>query len=197
MEKGGQMIYYLPGEAIALMTFPGVIVHELAHHIACDILNVPVYYTKYFHLWNKRAGFVLHKNTKKLSDNVWIAFAPLILNTFIGVILLFPFFSVKALGTDFITSSASNLYYFTTWLGFSILFNSIPSNQDVENIRLERSPIMAKLFLGIPILFVKLLNVNYIGGLLTIGYCGLIGILLPSIIFKVVNVNIVAFIPFL
>ena len=38
----------IPGPIIALLTFPGVIVHEFAHKLFCDIFNVPVYYVNYF-----------------------------------------------------------------------------------------------------------------------------------------------------
>ena len=41
-------MFVIPGFIISLVTFPGVIVHELAHQIFCMLMKVPVYDVKYF-----------------------------------------------------------------------------------------------------------------------------------------------------
>ena len=38
----------IPGFIISILTFPGVIVHELAHQICCYICGIKVYEVKYF-----------------------------------------------------------------------------------------------------------------------------------------------------
>lgn len=40
---------FIPGVIISIITFPGVIVHELAHQIFCYLMKIPVYEVKYFH----------------------------------------------------------------------------------------------------------------------------------------------------
>ncbi|CDK30425.1 metalloprotease family protein [Candidatus Babela massiliensis] len=125
----------IPGPIIALLTFPGVIVHEFAHKLFCDIFNVPVYYVNYFIPLSDQAGRVIHKNT----DNFWTLFfisvAPLIVNSLLCMLFTFPFASTYFLGTDTVWYSNSTiLNILITWLGYSIGFHAIPSNQDVKNL---------------------------------------------------------------
>ena len=42
----------IPGFVISIITFPGVIVHELAHQLFCRWCKVPVYEVKYFQCKN-------------------------------------------------------------------------------------------------------------------------------------------------
>ena len=36
-------MFMIPGFLVALVTFPGIICHEIAHKFFCDIAGVPVY----------------------------------------------------------------------------------------------------------------------------------------------------------
>lgn len=40
----------IPGFVISVMTFPGVIIHELAHQLFCMICGLEVYEVKYFQM---------------------------------------------------------------------------------------------------------------------------------------------------
>ena len=54
-------MFIVPGLIISILTFPGVIVHELAHQICCKICGVAVYQVKYFQFQNP-CGYVIHEN---------------------------------------------------------------------------------------------------------------------------------------
>jgi hypothetical protein len=41
-------MFFIPGPLIALATFPGVIVHELAHQLFCRWFRIPVLNVCYF-----------------------------------------------------------------------------------------------------------------------------------------------------
>jgi hypothetical protein len=43
-----------------MATFPGVIIHEVAHQLFCRVGRVPVYEVRYFQFDLKVAGYVVH-----------------------------------------------------------------------------------------------------------------------------------------
>jgi hypothetical protein len=108
---------------IALITFPGIIIHEWAHKFFCDRTKIPVYKTCYFRLGNP-AGYVLHGPI----DSYWKAFlistAPLLINTAIAVILFF----------IAVIISLGLAAYILCWLGISIATHSFPSSEDADNL---------------------------------------------------------------
>ena len=108
---------------IALITFPGIMLHEWAHKFFCDRTKVPVYKTCYFRLGNP-AGYVLHGPV----DSYWKAFlistAPFLINTAIAVILFF-------IAVIIPRGLAAYILY---WLGISIAMHSFPSSEDADNL---------------------------------------------------------------
>lgn len=131
------MFIFIPGELIALVTFPGVIIHEISHRFFCDLYNVAVYEINYFRPLSKRAGHVLHMPTKNFYHAFFIACAPLIINSIVCMLLTFPCACRAYLGTSFIedmTSSFSFLYGIMTWIGFSAGWNAMPSDHDVSGL---------------------------------------------------------------
>jgi len=56
---------FIPGKVVSLLTFPGVIVHELAHKIFCEMAGVQVYEVCYFRFGNP-AGYVKHEPVSEL-----------------------------------------------------------------------------------------------------------------------------------
>ncbi len=111
------------GWLIALITFPGIILHEWAHKFFCDRTKVPVYKTCYFRLGNP-AGYVLHGPV----DSYWKAFlistAPFLINTAIAVISFF-------IAAIIHRGLAAYILY---WLGISIAMHSFPSSEDADNL---------------------------------------------------------------
>ena len=61
----------IPGFLISLVTFPGVIVHELAHVVFCRLTKTPILSVCYFRLGNP-AGYVIHERPSSIVDpEIW------------------------------------------------------------------------------------------------------------------------------
>jgi len=111
------------GWLIALITFPGIILHEWAHKFFCDRTKIPVYKTCYFRLGNP-AGYVIHGQVDNYGKAFLISTAPFLVNTTIAVILFF-IAVIIPLGL---------IAYILYWLGLSIAMHSFPSSQDADNL---------------------------------------------------------------
>ena len=118
---------FIPGIVISIITFPGVMVHELAHQFFCRIMRVPVYKVKYFQFANP-SGYVLHEATGKPFKAFMIAIGPFIVNTLLGIIIITPAAIELIKFKDY--SNPINLLL--GWLGFSILMNAFPSIGDAK-----------------------------------------------------------------
>ena len=123
------MIMWIPGEAVAAFTFPGVVIHEVAHRLACDLLDVPVVKVIYFDLNSDAAGSVYHVPTS-VRKNLLISIAPLFVNTLLCILFTFPLASKLYIGYKELTL----LDILTGWIGFGIGYNAFPSNQDMKNV---------------------------------------------------------------
>ena len=58
---------------------PGVIIHELSHHIFCIIFSAKVIDVCYYN-FRDSSGYVTHNRPKYLYQDVLIAIAPFLLN---------------------------------------------------------------------------------------------------------------------
>jgi hypothetical protein len=108
---------------IALITFPGIILHEWAHKFFCDRTGVPVYKTCYFRLGNP-SGYVLHGPVDNYGKAFLIATAPFMVNTIISVI----FFVIAVIIPMGLAA------YILCWLGIAVAMHSYPSGQDADNL---------------------------------------------------------------
>ena len=70
----------------SIFYMPGVVSHELSHHIFCIILNVKVINVCYYN-FKDSSGYVLHNRPKHLYQNILISTAPFFLNTFSGALI--------------------------------------------------------------------------------------------------------------
>lgn len=111
------------GWLVALITFPGIMLHELAHKLCCHLARVPVYKTCYFRLGNP-AGYVLHEPTNNYGKAFLIDTAPFIFNTIISLIL----YAIA------ITIPLGLIACILFWLGISIAMHSFPSIGDADNL---------------------------------------------------------------
>ncbi len=121
----------IPGILIAVLTFPGVIVHELAHQIFCRLCRIPVYKVKYFQFANP-CGYVIHEATDNPMKNFLCAMGPFFVNTIIGMLIILPasvdIFLFRSLwGTH-------PLKLLLAWVGFSILMHAFPSTGDADSM---------------------------------------------------------------
>jgi hypothetical protein len=131
------------GWLTAILTFPGIILHEWAHKFFCDRVNVPVYKTCYFRLGNP-AGYVIHGPVNSYTKAFLIATAPFMVNTTIAVIVfLIAIIILPGL-----------IAYILYWLGISVAMHSFPSSQDADSLwqhskrALKRNPLA---ILGFPV----------------------------------------------
>ena len=180
------MIFWISGELISLITFPGIIVHEIAHRFFCDIFNVPVYEIHYFRPLSKTAGHVRHRATDSLFSSFFIGMAPLFINSLLCMILTFPIAITKFFGTSFLPSIIpinNILSLILYWVGFSIGFNAIPSKQDISGLVALTDSRIKKALLLIIYAILRPFNVQYLGTFLCLGYASLLSLLLPFLLF--------------
>jgi hypothetical protein len=125
-DKNFKMI--IPGFLISLATFPGVIVHELAHQLFCRWFKVPVFKVVYFQLSNP-VGYVLHEVPASKWQNIMIGVGPFFINTVLGALIAFP-----AALPVFKFHNAGPLDYLLIYLGVSIAMHAFPSTGDANAI---------------------------------------------------------------
>ncbi len=178
------MLITIPGFLIALLTFPGVIIHEFAHRFFCDIFNVKVFNVNYFCLQQDTVGYVLHEKNKNHFPMALISLAPLLINTI--CCMVFTLAIASKIHFDIPTANSGFFYLlhlFLGWVGFSTGFHAIPSNKDAEAL----TELSQSFLTFIPFSFIRALicvsNLDYIGFWVRIGYIYVISQILPSILF--------------
>jgi hypothetical protein len=136
-------MFFIPGTVVAALTFPGVVIHELAHQLFCRFLGIPVYEVCYFRFGNP-AGYVIHAKPDKWIQQVLVSAGPFFMNSFLGSILSLP----SALRVFEFEGAASPIDIILIWLGISIAMHAIPSTGDAKSmwssVSAENAPVMAK-----------------------------------------------------
>ena len=150
-------MFFIPGIVITIATFPGVIVHELAHQLFCRLYKVPVFKVVYFQTQNP-AGYVLHEPPAKKWQTIMISIGPFFLNTIIGAIIALP-----ASLPVFKFNTGGPLDYLLIYLGVSIAMHAFPSRGDAnviwEMVKEKDTPLWVKL-VGYPVV-----GLIYVGAL--------------------------------
>lgn len=118
---------FIPGILISIATFPGVIVHELAHQLFCRWFKVPVFEVCYFRTENP-VGYVLHEPAKKTYQTVFISVGPFIINTILCFLIGF------SASLQFKFDSANPLDYVLMYLAISIGVHAFPSTGDAASL---------------------------------------------------------------
>jgi hypothetical protein len=117
----------IPGALIALLTFPGIVLHEWAHKKFCDWLGVKVHKVVYFRLnWSGESGYVIHEQPNTYAQTFWISSGPLIVNSFV------------ALGLGFLASQTIQggwLWWLLMWMAVSAGMHAFPSDHDMDHIQ--------------------------------------------------------------
>lgn len=145
----------IPGFVIAWITFPGVIVHEIAHQLFCRFSRVAVLDVCYFRFGNP-AGYVVHEIPRRHVQHILIGVGPFLVNSLLGPLIAFPA-ALPVLKFQ----AGSPLDYLLIWLGVSITMHAFPSTGDARSIwaavrssdvplvtRLLTFPIVALIYLG-------------------------------------------------
>lgn len=113
---------------LTLATFPGIIVHEIAHVIFCRLLGVRVLKVSYLRL-GREAGYVVHEQPASVLQDILIGTGPMLVNTFTGAVVGLP--GAMALRRGEFGSATE---YVLLWLGVSIAMHSFPSTGDARSI---------------------------------------------------------------
>lgn len=121
-------MFFIPGFVITIITFPGVIVHELAHQLFCRLYKVPVFEVVYFRVGNP-AGYVVHESPQNKLQTIMISIGPFIVNTVLGALIALP-----AAMPVFKFDNAGPQEYLLIYLGVSIAMHAFPSTGDANNI---------------------------------------------------------------
>lgn len=118
-------MFFIPGWLIALLTFPGVMLHEWAHKYFCERAGIRVIEVKYFQLGDDIAGYVRHDEPNSFRQSFFISFGPLLVNSSVAF----------ALGASAAQSiGGSILQYLLLWLAISVGMHTLPSNQDASHV---------------------------------------------------------------
>jgi hypothetical protein len=139
----------IPGFIIIWLTFPGVIIHELAHKLFCQWTGTKVIEVCYFRFGNP-AGFVIHEQQPNIWKHVLIGIGPLFVNTVLGFAIGLLLLPMAGMSGD----AGTVLNGLVGWLAVSIAMHSFPSTGDAKNIWAavwqKGAPISAK-FVGTPL----------------------------------------------
>ena len=118
----------LPSFVLAGITFPGVMVHELAHELMCRATKTKVLEVCYFRLGNP-AGYVLSEKASSVWKSLLISFVPFVFNSVAGFLIGLASATVYRMEGHF-GVVATILFY----LGMSLAFHAFPSLQDAKVI---------------------------------------------------------------
>lgn len=174
-------MFFIPGEIISILTFPGIIIHEFAHMLFCKMRKVAVLDACYLRIGNP-AGYVIHENTTNFTTTFLISMGPFFVNTLICLLICLPaYMPIKFFDI------AHPLSYFLVWLGVSIGMHAIPSNQDANNVYHQAKVEIKKMNL-LALLSFPLVGMIYVFNILRIIWADLIygiaiGMGIPSLVF--------------
>lgn len=104
------------------LTFPGVIIHEWAHKIFCQLSGLKVVKVVYFKFGNP-SGYVIHEAPQNYLQSFLVATGPIIFNSLIAYLLSY--------GISYLTPG-SYWRFILLWLAFSIAFHAFPSDKDLS-----------------------------------------------------------------
>lgn len=116
----------IPGQLVTLATFPGVIVHEVAHMWFCKLRGIAVFDVRFFRYGNP-AGYVAHEEINNFNTAFLVSVGPFIVNSLLCMFICLPaFLPVRTFGVPSLSS------YFLLWLGISIGMHAFPSIGDAH-----------------------------------------------------------------
>ena len=180
----------------SIFYIPGVVIHELSHHIFCIIFNAKVIDVCYYN-FKDSSGYVRHERPKHLYQDVLIAVAPFFLNTFLGGLVAYPTIINKLPILGLLTLNWRDILSMIT--SISIGMQAIPSKGDAlsmwnfigESNMNFLLKITARLIIA-PLVFVVFL-LNFLSSFLKIdlfyGIC--VCFFGPKIIEYIINIGVI------
>jgi hypothetical protein len=117
-------MFLIPSWLVSVITFPGVIIHEFAHKLFCNLTGVHVQKVKYWKLGDP-SGYVIHDEPTHLYQTFLISVGPLIVNTAIAIVL-----ACVSLRVDTTLIGRAIL----VWIAFAAGACAFPSDADAINV---------------------------------------------------------------
>lgn len=116
---------------LTLATFVGVVVHELAHLLACRLYGLPVEEVVLFDP-SIPGGYVRHGARGSFTPVFVVGVAPFLLNTAVGVGIVAALAAAwpPAVGADPAAVATLLAYPLGAWVAVSALYQAFPSRQD-------------------------------------------------------------------
>src|SRR5215813_14206346 len=175
-------MFFIPGPIIALLTFPGVIVHEAGHLFFCRLFKLKVFDVCFFRFGNP-AGYVIHQEITDFTAQFFVSMGPFFANTLLCVLFcsaaFLPVWELKVFDPP---------AYFFYWLGLSIGMHAFPSTTDLSHLweaapeRARKGNLLAILSLPLAGILVVLNYARVVWA--DLGYGIAVGVLGPIAIFK-------------
>ena len=147
----------IPGFLVSLVSFPGVIVHSVAHRMFCDLAKVPVYKAVYYQLFSPY-GYVEHGDATDLKTSFLITVGPFLVSSLLCAVLSLPLILRMTFLKDY-SVFWSWLPLTQFWFAVSIGMHAFPGKQDLDNFQAQirgggGSPPLYLLSCGLRIFFV-------------------------------------------
>ena len=111
----------------SIFFMPGVIIHELSHHLFCIIFKVKVIDFCYYN-FKDSSGYVLHNSPKHLYQEILISISPFFINSFLGGLVAYPTIINKLSVTGLVSINWQD--FLRIIIAISIGMNAIPSKGD-------------------------------------------------------------------
>lgn len=132
------------GQVITILTFPGVVVHEMAHMLLCRLTGTRVLKVRLFRLGNP-AGYVMHERPRGAWKTLLISTGPFFLNTVAGFLIGLS----ASLLRERATTNGIAVRLLLVWLAVSVAMHAFPSTGDARavwgTVRDRSCPILLKL----------------------------------------------------
>ena len=180
----------------SIFYMPGVVIHELSHHIFCIIFDTKVIKVCYYNFTDS-SGYVRHERPKHLYQDVLIAIAPFFINTLLGGLVAYPTIINKVQTLGLLSINWRDILGIL--ISISIGMQAIPSKSDAlsmwnfigESDMNFPLKVIARLIIAPLILVVFLLN--FLSSFLKIdlfyGIC--VCFLGPKFIEYIININVI------
>jgi hypothetical protein len=177
-------MFIIPGIVISIATFPGVIVHELAHLLMCKWRGVAVFDVCFFQFKNP-SGYVIHEEPKDFTSAFAISFGPFLINSLLCIAICAP-----AIAPYSFFNVTDPLSMVLMWLGISIGAHAFPSNHDAKNVW-QMAKVAAKSGNVLALISFPIVVVLFVANLLRFFWADFIyafgiGFVLPGMLLKMV-----------
>lgn len=119
------------GSIINLLTFPGVMAHELGHQVFCHLTGTRVRTVCYFHFGDP-LGCVKHDMPTSIGKYMLIGYGPLLVNSTIGFFAGLGAAASFSFASRYAGSCLTGVGVVLTWLAMSVALYSFPGIQDAQ-----------------------------------------------------------------